>query len=86
MLHYVHQLVSNCVRLLFGAEQLPAADENSAIRAMNQNSKVSGAVEEFGWCGKKVHQFSPGQVLVRLSVLAPIKHLLLPMSTWYRQK
>ncbi len=58
MLHYVHQLVVNCVCLPFGPEQvvyswflklflwkqLPAAAKNQAIRAVrvNQNSKVVG--------------------------------------------
>ncbi len=57
MLHYVHQLVSNCVCLLFAAEQvvyrgfielytckqLPAVAKNDAVRAVrvNQNSKVA---------------------------------------------
>ncbi len=53
MLHYVHQLFANCVRLPFSAEQvlcsgflelfdrkqLPAAVKNNAMR-VNQNSKA----------------------------------------------
>ncbi len=57
MPHYVHQLVSKCVCLVFAAEQvvysgfleifhwkqLPAAAKNNAMRAVrvNQNSKVA---------------------------------------------
>ncbi len=56
MLHFVHQLVANCVCLLFGAEQvvysgflefyhwkqLPAASGKNAIRVMwlNKNSRL----------------------------------------------
>ncbi len=61
MRHYIHQLVANCVCLLFGAEQAvyseflqltaetaPAAAESDDIRtmSMNQNSKVVGRTAE----------------------------------------
>ncbi len=52
MLHYVHQLLSDCVRLMFAAVQVQVysgflqllINENNAVKALrvNKNSEVSG--------------------------------------------
>ncbi len=65
MLHCVHQQVTNCVCLLFGAEllmytgflelfrwkQLPAAAENDALGVVrvNQNSEIAGQTAKQCW-------------------------------------